>query len=84
VRLPDLPVIVTVDVPAVAEELAVNVNVLLELAGFGENVALMPLGKPEADSVTFPAKPFAGVIVIVLVPAVPCTMLRALGLAEIE
>ena len=84
VRLPDVPVTVTVTVPAAAEALAVKVNMLLDVAGLELKLAVTPLGKPEATRVTLPLKPFAGVIVIVLVPAVPCTKLSVLGLAERE
>ncbi len=63
--------IVTVDVPMVAVPLAVNVKVLEEVAGFVPNAAVTPLGTPVADKVTPLAKPFDGVIVIVLVPALP-------------
>ena len=71
VKLPEVPVIVTVAVPAGADALAVRVSVLLLVAGLGLNAAVTPVGTPEAVSVTFPAKPFAGVMVIVLVPCVP-------------
>ena len=60
--------IVTVTVPVPAVALAVNVSVLLLLAGFGLNPAVTPLGKPVAEKVTLPLKPFDGVMVIVLVP----------------
>lgn len=66
VRLPDVPLMVTVDVPVAARPFAVKVNVLLEVAGFGLNVAVTPLGKPEAPSVTPPLKPFSGTTVIAL------------------
>jgi hypothetical protein len=66
-RLPDVPVIVTVAVPVAAVELAVRVRVLLLEAGSGLNAAVTPLGSPDAESVTLPAKPFNGVIVIALV-----------------
>ena len=82
VRLPDVPVMVTVDVPVVAVELAVKVSVLLVLAGFGTKAATTPLGNPEADKVTVPLKPLAGVIVIALVPVFPCTTVKLLGLAD--
>ena len=82
VRLPDVPVTVTVDVPFVAVELAVKVSVLLVLAGLVPKLAVTPLGNPEADKVTLPLKPFDGAIVIVLVLVVPCTTLKLLGLAE--
>ena len=59
---------ITVAVPVAAVALAVRVNVLVEVAGFGLKVAVTPLGKPEADKLTLPVKPLAGAIVIVLVP----------------
>jgi hypothetical protein len=68
VKAPAVPVMVTVAVPFFAVGLAVNVSVLVEVAGFGLNDAVTPLGKPVGVSVTFPLNPFAGVIVIVLVP----------------
>jgi hypothetical protein len=58
VKLPEVPVMVTGIVPMVAELLAVSVNVLAVLAGFGLNDAVTPLGKPDADKVTLPLKPF--------------------------
>ena len=72
----------TVTVPVVAVLLAVNVRVLRLVAGFELNPAPTPLGKPEADRVTLPVKPFVGVIVIVLVPLLPCVMLTLLGDAD--
>ena len=71
VKLPDVPVIVTVAVPVAAVALAVKVSVLVDVAGFGLNAAVTPLGKPDAVRVTFPLKPFDGVMVIVLVPWLP-------------
>ena len=82
IKLPDEPVIVTVAVPVVAVLLVANVNVLVMVAGFGLNDALTPLGRPEADKLTLPLKPFCGVTVIMLVPVLPCVMLRLLGDAE--
>jgi len=81
-RLPDVPVTVTVDVPFVAVELAVKVRVLLALAGLGTKLAMTPLGNPEADKVTLPLKPLDGEIVIALEPAVPCTTVKLFGLAD--
>jgi hypothetical protein len=49
---------VTGIVPMVAVPLAVSVNVLAVLAGFGVNDAVTPLGKPEADKLTLPLNPF--------------------------
>ena len=81
-RLLDVPVMVTETVPVVAVPLAVSVNVLVVVAGFGLNDAVTPLGRPDADKLTLPLNPFCGVTVIVLVPPTPCTMLRLLGDAE--
>ncbi len=77
-----MPVTVTVAVPVAAVALAVKVSVLVEVAGFGVNTAVTPLGSPEAARATLPEKPLNLVIVTVLVPAVPCTTLSVLGAAE--
>jgi len=82
VRLPEVPVIVRVTVPVAAVPLAVNVNVLEAVAGLGLNEAVTPLGRPDADKLTLPVKPFCGVTVMVLEPLAPCVMLRLLGDAE--
>jgi hypothetical protein len=81
-KMPDVPVIVTVTVPVVAVLLAVSVSVLVAVAGLGLKDAVTPLGRPDADKLTLPLKPFCGVTVIVLVPLVPCTMLKLPGDAE--
>ena len=81
-KLPDVPVIVTVTVPLAAVLLAVNVTVLLEVAGFGLIEAVTPLGNPDADKVTLPVKPFEGVMVIVLVPLLPRLIARLFGEAD--
>jgi hypothetical protein len=70
-RLPEVPVIVTVEVPVVAVPLAVRVNVLVEVVGFGLNCAVTPLGRPDAASVTLPLNPPMSVTVMVLVPLPP-------------
>ncbi len=82
VRPPEVPVMVTAAVPVVAVLLAVSVNVLVVVARLGLNDAVTPLGRPDADKLTLPLKPFCGVTVIVLVPLAPCTTLRLLGDAE--
>ena len=81
-REPETPVIVTVLVPVVALLLAVNVSVLVPLAGFGLNDAVTPLPKPLADSVTLPVKPLDGVIVIVVVPRDDRLIVKLAGDAE--
>ena len=82
VRLPEVPVTVTVPEDGVAVPLAVSVSVLLPVAGFGLKAAVTPLGKPEAESDTLPLNPYCGEIVIVLVPWLPCAMFKLLGLAD--
>ena len=71
VRLPEVPVIVTVAVPVVAVALAVRVSVLVEVVGLVENVAVTPLGSPDAASVTLPLNPFKSFTVMVLLPLLP-------------
>ena len=60
VKLPDVPVIVIVDDPVVAVLLAVNVNVLVPVAGFVPNAAVVPAPIPAAESVTAPVNPPVG------------------------
>src|SRR5260370_31100066 len=67
VKLPQVPVMVTVAVPVVAVALAVSVKVLVLVGLLGLKEAVTPLGRPEADKLTLPVKPFCGVTVIVLV-----------------
>ena len=57
-RLPEEPVIVTVTLPVVAVLIAVNVSVLVVGVLVGLNEAVTPLGKPEAERLTLPLKPF--------------------------
>jgi hypothetical protein len=83
-RLPDVPVIVMPVLPTVAVELAVSFSVLVAVAGFGVNEAVTPLGRPDAEKLTLPLKPFWGAIVSVLVPLLPCTMAKLLGDTESE
>ena len=69
--MPDVPVMVTVDVPVVAVELAVNVTTLVEVVGLVPKVAVTPAGRPDADNVTAPVKPPEGVSVMVLLTLDP-------------
>jgi hypothetical protein len=82
VRLPEVPVIVTVADPVVAVLLAVNVTVLVLVVGFVPNVAVTPLGKPDAARVTLPVNPPTSVTVIVLLPVLPWVTLTLVGEAE--
>ena len=70
--MPEVPVTVTVEVPGVAVLLAVNVSVLVLVAGFALNDGVTPVGRPDAARFTLPVYPFVGVTVIVLVPLAPC------------
>jgi hypothetical protein len=77
VTAPDLPVMVTLYCPRMAELLAVKVTVLLPFVGFGEKDAVTPLGRPDAERVTLPVNPFRGVTLMEVVPEVPWPMLRS-------
>ena len=79
---PDMPETVSVTVPVAAVLLAVSVNVLVLAVLLGLNDAVTPVGRPDADKLTLPLKPFCGLTVMVLVPLAPCVMLRLLGDAE--
>jgi hypothetical protein len=81
-RLPLTPLTVIVKVPVAALVPAVRVNALVPVVLTGLKDAVTPLGRPEADRLTAPAKPFEGVIVMLLVPWLPCAMLSAVGEAE--
>ena len=82
VRLPEVPVMVTVEVPVVAVELAVRVSTLVPVVGFVPNAAGTPLGNPDAARVTLPLNPFTSVTVMVLVPLLPWVTVRLLGESE--
>jgi hypothetical protein len=84
VKLPEVPVMVTVvGPPVVAEPLAVSVSTLVLPVIAGLNDAVTPLGRPDVTArLTFPANPFVGFTVIVLVPLLPCAMLKLLGAAD--
>ena len=63
--------IVTVDVPVAAVALAVSVKTLVAVVGFVPKEAVTPLGRPDADKLTLPVKPFWGATVMVLEPFDP-------------
>ncbi len=75
---------VIIRVPVLARLPTVSVKVLEVVAGFGLKDAETRAGRPEADKLTLPAKPFAGVMPIVVTPLEPRAMLRLLGEAESE
>ena len=82
-KLPTVPVMVTGNVPVIAVA-AVKVNVLVLAVEAGLKEAVTPLGRPEADKLTFAVKPFRGVTVIVLAPAVFKNRVMLLGDADSE
>jgi len=64
-------VIVTVDVPVAAVTPTVSVKELVVMAEGRLKEAVTPLGKPDADKLTLPLKPFWGATVMVLEPLNP-------------
>ena len=83
-RLPDVPVTVTVAEPVAAVLLAVNVKVLVPVVLVGLKLGVTPDGNPDADRLTLPVKPLTGFTVMVLLPLLPCTMVKLVGEAESE
>jgi hypothetical protein len=85
VRLPLVPLMVTVAVPAVAELLAVSVSVEVPLPSDGgvteleESDAVTPEGRPDTLSDTAELKPSLLPTVMVLLPDAPCATVRLLG-----
>ena len=71
VRLPEVPVMVIVDVDEAAELLAVKVRVLDVAALDGLSDAVTPAGRPDTARLTTPLKPFCELIVMVLSPLAP-------------
>lgn len=84
VKLPEVPVIVTGNVPTAAVPAAVRVRVLVVAVALGLNDADTPAGRPDADKLTLPLKPNCGVMVMVFVPLVPCVMVTLLKEVESE
>ena len=71
VNEPEVPVMVTVEVPAVAVLAAVKVITLVPVVGFVPKAAVTPGGRPEAVNVTLPLKLFTSVTVMVSVALLP-------------
>jgi hypothetical protein len=76
VRLPEVPVSVTVAFATGAEPLAVKVSVLLEVAGFREKDAVTPAGRPERERLTVPLNPYSGVTLTEAEVVLPWPTLR--------
>ena len=84
VKLPEVPTMVTGNVPTAAVLAAVRARVLVVAVVLGLNEAVTPAGRPEADKVTLPLKPNSGVTVMVFVPLVACVMVMLLKEVESE
>ena len=82
VKLPEVPVTVTVKVPIGAVLVADRVKTVVVVAGFVPKLALTPLGRPDAVKFTVPLNPFKGWIVTVAEPVAPWRKVRLLGDAE--
>ena len=69
-RFPDVPATLNTVVPIAAELSAIRVSTLLVVVVGGLKEPVTPGGKPEADRLTLPLKPFwpATVIVVVILP----------------
>jgi hypothetical protein len=83
VKLPLVPVIVSVDVPSGVVPLVVTVSVELPepVTVAGEKLAVAPAGNPLALSVTAPLKPSTAPMLVVKVVAFPTTTVCELGVA---
>jgi hypothetical protein len=78
-NVPEVPVTVMVALPVEAEGLTVKLRVLFKVVLAGLNVAVTPVGKPEAAKFTLPEKPFAGTTLIVTEPLAVCCRVTAPG-----
>jgi hypothetical protein len=83
---PSLPVTVNVYVPGavVRPEETVRVELPPALTAAGLRVAVSPLGDEVTLRLITPAVPVTSAVLTVLVPELPCTTVRLLGLAAIE
>ena len=83
VTLPPLAVTVTFEVPVTAVLLTVNVSVELPPPGAaidaGLKLAVTPVGSPEAVSDTAELKPPVTAVEMVVLPELPCVMVRFAG-----
>lgn len=70
-RLPELPLTVIAYFPDATEGPAISVSVLVVLVLAGLKAALIPAGRPEAESATLPVNPCDDTTLIVLVAFPP-------------
>jgi len=86
-RAPDVPVKVTVELPAVAVEAAVSVT-FCAVPGVKESVAglaVTPVGSPVSETATAPEKPLPGTaFTLIFCPWPPATIVTVAGVAVIE
>ena len=81
VRVPEVPVIVTVLLAKAAVLLAVSVNIDVDVVEAGDQVAVTPAGRPVAVRLTRPVNPNCGVMETKFVTVPPCATVM-LGDAE--
>jgi len=81
-RLPEVPVTVTVKAPIIALLVADSVKRLLVDVGFVPKLPLIPLGRPDTLKFTLLLNPFKGLIVMVIEPAAPWKNVKLAGDAE--
>jgi hypothetical protein len=82
VRVPEVPVMVTVEVPGGEATSTVKSRTLVEVVLVGLNEAVTPVASPEALRLTLAEKPLTGFTVMVALRLEPCWMLNALGREE--
>jgi hypothetical protein len=70
-KAPEVPVMVRVEVPITVVAPTPRVNVVEAGSGLELKDVVTPLGKPDAEKVTLPVKPFRGETVMALEPDVP-------------
>jgi hypothetical protein len=85
VKLPLVPLIVSVDVPTGVLPLVVtvSVDVPVPVTVAGEKPAVAPAGNPLTLSATAPVNPFNAPMLVVYVVALPTVTVRVLGLPDI-
>ena len=79
-----MPVIETELVPIEAVPVAINVKDVFPFVGFGEKLAVTPLGRPAMDRLTSPLKPFDSVMGMLLVRVVPWPSTSGPGLETLK
>ena len=81
-KLPEVPVTVTVEVPIAAVPVADSVKRLLDDVGFVPKLPLIPPGRPDTLKFTLLLNPFKGLIVMVVELAAPWKSVKLVGDAE--